>query len=156
MRIYYLPVFFGILLLLITLQPVNIQAQANTNTEANFGIGIMFGEPTGVSIKNWFSERTAIDVGAAWSLSDRNEAIHLHSNLLLHNWFKENLAFYYGVGARVIFADDPEAGVRIPFGLNYVFPNASFDLFVEAAPILNLTPSTGFAGNGAFGLRFYF
>lgn len=144
----------------ITLKPSSVAAQADTGNGGNFGIGAMFGEPTGLSVKVWNSDRSALNIGAAWSLSGRNEAIHLHADYLFHSWFSDvnrgQLAFYYGIGGRVIFADDPNAGVRIPLGLNYVFENIPFDMFVEAVPILDLTPDTEFAGNGAFGIRYYF
>lgn len=136
------------------------QAQANTGNGGNFGIGVMLGEPTGISVKSWNNELSAFDIGAAWSLSGRNEAIHLHADYLFHSWFNDvdtgMLAFYYGIGGRIIFSDDATAGIRIPLGLNYVFENAPFDLFVEAVPILDLTPDTEFAGNGAVGIRYYF
>lgn len=142
------------------IQMESASAQANTGNGGNFGIGVMFGEPTGISIKNWTGESTAFDLGAAWSLSGRNEAIHMHADFLFHSWFSDidrgKLAFYYGIGGRVIFADDPTAGVRIPLGLNYVFETIPFDLFVEAVPIFDIAPDTEFAGNGAFGIRYYF
>lgn len=135
-----------------------VQAQANDDGSGNFGIGLMFGEPSGVTVKSWFGRRSAFDIGTAWSLSGRNEAVHLHTDYLHHNWFNdtENLAFYYGIGGRVIFSNDATAGVRVPIGLNYVFDSAPFDLFVEAVPIVDLSPDIEFAGNGAVGIRYYF
>ncbi|WP_233505466.1 hypothetical protein [Rhodohalobacter sp. SW132] len=151
---------FTLAFMLTFLQLNSAHAQADTGNGGNVGIGIMFGEPTGLSVKAWTSSRTALNIGAAWSLSGRNEAIHLHADYLFHSWFGDvnrgQLGFYYGIGARAIFAGDPTAGVRIPLGLNYVFENSPFDLFVEAVPILDLTPDTEFAGNGAFGIRYYF
>lgn len=136
----------------------SVIAQANNDGSHNFGLGLMLGEPSGVSVKSWFGERSAFDIGAAWSLSGRNEAVHLHTDYLFHNWFDDadNLAFYYGIGGRVIFSGDGIAGVRVPLGLNYVFENAPFDLFVEAVPIIDVSPDVEFAGNGAFGIRYYF
>lgn len=135
-------------------------AQADSGTGGNFGIGIMVGEPTGVSIKSWNSDVSAFDIGAAWSLSGREEAIHLHADHLWHTWFRDidagRLAFYYGVGGRIIFSSDATAGVRFPLGLNYVFRNVPLDIFVEAVPIFDFTPDTEFAGNGAVGIRYYF
>ncbi|MEX0609465.1 MAG: hypothetical protein WD016_13400 [Balneolaceae bacterium] len=143
----------------ISFTPQTAAAQANGDG-GNFGVGAMLGEPTGVSIKSWNNNRSAFALGAAWSLSRANEAVHLHADYLLHTWFngveRGELAFYYGLGARIIFSDNAQAGVRIPFGLNYVFDEAPLDLFVEAVPILNLTPDTDFAGNGALGIRYYF
>lgn len=142
------------------LQTETVNAQAATGNGGNFGVGFMVGEPTGVSVKNWNNEYTAVVIGAAWSLSGRNEALHLHANYLVHSWFEEvearGLNFYYGLGVRVIFEDDPKFGARIPLGLNYVFQNVPFDMFVEAVPILDVSPEVEFAGNGAFGIRYYF
>lgn len=136
------------------------QAQADTGNGGNVGIGIMFGEPTGLSVKAWTGSSSALNIGAAWSLSGRNEAVHMHVDYLFHTWFGDvnrgQLGFYYGIGGRAIFAGDPTAGIRVPLGLNYVFENSPFDLFVEAVPILDLSPETKFAGNGAFGIRYYF
>lgn len=144
----------------ICMSPQIAKSQANPDNSRNFGIGVMLGEPTGISIKSWSGDRSAFDVGAAWSLSDRDEAIHLHADYLLHSWFDDieqgRLAFYYGLGGRIIFSDDANAGIRVPLGLNYVFETAPFDIFVEAVPILDLTPDTEFAGNGAVGIRYYF
>ena len=123
-----------------------------------FGVGVMIGEPTGVSVKKYFDERGAFDIGAAWSLADQNEALHLHTNLLFQDNITKNpnLFFYHGVGARVLFANNAKVGIRAPLGLTYIFPNIPFDFFVEIAPILDLTPDVAFAGNGGFGFRYYF
>lgn len=134
-------------------------AQVNGNG-GNLGIGAMLGEPTGISMKIWKSSRNAFDVGVAWSFGD-NDALHLHGDYLLHNWFSDidqgALAFYYGIGGRLALSDpDAELGIRIPFGLNYIIPDSQIDVFIEAVPILNLAPDTDFDGNGAVGIRYYF
>jgi len=142
----------------LTMLPASTSAQANVDGTRNLGLGLMLGEPTGVSVKSWLGTKSAFDIGAAWSLSGRNEALHLHADYLYHRWFKnrEALAFYYGMGGRVIFSDNAVAGVRVPFGLTYVLNGIPFDLFVEAAPIIDISPEVEFAGNGAFGVRYYF
>ncbi len=151
----FIIVFIG----LAYMMPANVQAQANGNG-GNLGFGVILGEPTGLSIKSWNNERSAFDVGAAWSFSGSNDALHLQADYLLHNWFNNieggPLAFYYGIGARALLGDHSTIGVRIPIGLNYVIPNSKLDLFLEAAPILDLAPDTDFAGNGGLGIRYYF
>lgn len=131
----------------------NASAQGSTG---DFGIGLMLGEPSGVSVKSWLGSTTAFDVGAAWSLGER-EALHMHADFLGHSWFKKNeqLAFYYGIGGRIIFDEDAHAGIRAPLGLTYVFESIPFDLFIEAVPILDVTPEVELAGNGAVGIRYY-
>jgi hypothetical protein len=148
--------FPGILIALLTFI---LSATALAQTERpSFGIGVMIGEPTGVSIKKYLSTRGAFDIGAAWSLADQNEALHLHTNLLFQDNITKNpnLFFYHGVGVRALFASDAKLGIRAPLGLTYLFPNIPFDLFVEIAPILDLTPEIQLAGNGGFGFRYYF
>ncbi|WP_255233300.1 hypothetical protein [Aliifodinibius salipaludis] len=135
------------------------KAQANPDSENNFGLGLILGEPTGLSIKSWNGDQSAFSIGAAWSLSE-DEALHLHADFQLHSWFENiergRLAFYYGIGGRVIFTDDAKIGVRVPLGLNYIFDTLPFDLFVEATPILDFTPNLELAGNGGVGIRYYF
>ncbi|MEX0780563.1 MAG: hypothetical protein WD491_10155 [Balneolales bacterium] len=155
LKIFVLAIFVG---LLIGFIPNFAKAQESAVINRDFGIGLMLGEPSGVTVKSWNSIRSAFDIGAAWSLSGRNESVHLHSDYLLHNWFPDTqgLGFYYGVGGRVIFSGDATAGVRVPIGLTYIFQNAPLDAFVEAVPIFDVTPNTEFAGNGAVGIRYYF
>lgn len=144
--------------IIISLTPHLAEAQINNHKKNGLGLGLILGEPTGASVKYWVSDNAAFDVGAAWSLADRNEALHMHTDILWHSWFRDtkNLAFYYGVGGRVIFADDAEAGIRLPLGLTYVFDSIPIDVFLEAAPILDLVPDTNLAGNGGVGIRYYF
>ena len=33
---------------------------------SGFGIGVIIGEPTGISLKHWMSQTTALDAGVAW------------------------------------------------------------------------------------------
>jgi len=145
-------------LILIFMLPADAQAQLRQQVTKNFGIGAMFGEPTGVTVKVWSGNNVAFDVGGAWSLASSDQDLHLHASMLFHSWFNDrpNVAFYYGIGGRILFADDSKIGVRIPFGLTYVMGRLPLDLFVEVAPILDLVPDTGFAGNGAVGARIYF
>lgn len=123
-------------------------------------IGIIIGDPTGVSFKSWTSSRTAFDVGAAWSL-ENTDAISIHSDYLWHNYLdvnQGNFAFYYGIGARALFIEnaDSRIGARVPLGFNYLFDDAPLDIFVEIAPILDLTPDTDFNGDGGIGIRYNF
>ncbi|MFD2531430.1 hypothetical protein [Gracilimonas halophila] len=153
---------FSVLLIItgfLIYSPNEAKAQANGNG-GNLGIGVMLGEPTGISIKAWNNNRNAFAFGAAWSFG-RNDAIHLHGDYLLHSWIdgveEGDLAFYYGIGGRLALSDpDARIGVRVPLGLNYIIPNSQLDLFVEAVPILNLAPDTDFDGNGSLGIRYYF
>ena len=52
--------------------------------------------------------------------------------------------------------DDTKVGIRIPLGVDYIFAESPFDVFVEIAPILNLVPETEFDWSGGVGARFWF
>ena len=126
------------------------------------GLGVIVGEPTGLSVKFWQSRTTAIDLAAAWSFAD-NSAFHLHGDFLVHKFGairvdKGQLPFYFGIGARVKFDEnDTLVGIRIPVGLDYMFGSGTpLDIFVEIVPILDLAPSTEASLNGSLGIRYWF
>ncbi|MFH5831401.1 hypothetical protein ACG2F4_00830 [Halalkalibaculum sp. DA3122] len=131
------------------------------NQDGKLGVGLMVGEPTGISLKYWQSQQNAIDGGLAWSLG-QYDAVHLHADYLWHNYsvFDEveegQLPLFYGIGGRLIFTEnDAVLGVRVPVGINYLFEESPVGLFLELAPTINLAPSTDFDIGGALGVRIY-
>ena len=134
-----------------------------------FGVGIIAGNPTGVTVKKWLHDGHAIDGAAAWSFDDY-DAFQLHADYLWHHpvpCFSEHvhgwLPFYYGVGGRIGFYEgnwrhhgETRAGVRIPLGVTYVCENAPLDAFVEVVPTLDVAPRTALRLGAAAGVRFYF
>lgn len=128
--------------------------------ESGFGLGVILGEPTGISGKLWIEDSKAIDGAVAWSF-EKESAVHVHADLLFHsrNIVKvemSKLLFYYGMGGRIKFEDDSEVGVRVPLGINYLSSGAPLDVFLEIVPLLDLAPSTDFSLNGAIGVRYFF
>jgi hypothetical protein len=134
--------------------------------DRGLGLGIIAGEPTGISLKNWQSRSTAIDGALAWSFVG-NDYFQFHGNYLSHNFSlleveKGQLPFYYGIGGRIKFVngddkdDKTRLGVRIPLGLAYLFEKVTLDIFVEAVPVLDLVPETNFDLNAALGIRYFF
>lgn len=128
--------------------------------DSGFGLGVILGEPTGISGKLWVDNKRAIDGAVAWSF-DKKSAMHLHADLLFHssNIIKvemSKLLVYYGIGGRVKFENKSKVGVRVPLGLNYLSSGAPLDVFLEIVPILDLAPSTDFSLNAAIGVRYFF
>lgn len=129
-----------------------------------FGLGIILGEPTGLSAKIWTSDHTAVDAALAWSYW-LYPAVHFHVDGLWHtnsliepdNGF---LPLYIGVGGRVKLASGSNLlrlGLRVPFGAEYVFARAPVGLFLELVPIFDVAPvPAGFSWNSAVGIRYYF
>jgi hypothetical protein len=124
---------------------------------SNTELGIILGEPTGISLKAWQSDDTAFDAGFAWSFGD-NGSLHLHADYLWHKWLDVetgSLALYYGLGARLQVADDPRFGARVPVGLQHNIPDTRLATFFEVAPLLDLVPETSFDVNGGLGIRIF-
>jgi hypothetical protein len=120
-------------------------------------LGIILGEPTGISAKFWQSGTTAVDAAAAWSFG-KEESLHLHASYLKHKPLEAetgSLYLYYGLGARALFADDPRFGARIPVGLQYNIEASRLSLFFEVAPTFDLIPATDFGVNGGIGIRYF-
>lgn len=135
--------------------PAALKAQ-----DSGFGLGVILGEPTGVSLKSWVGSRAAFDVAVAWSFEGEG-AIHVHADYLFHNFRlfnieKGDLVFYYGIGGRIKTVDKTQVGIRIPLGLSYLFEKEPLEIFFELGPIMNLTPKTLFRMTTGVGVRYYF
>ena len=142
-------------LLGLILLPITIKAQ-----DSGIGLGIILGEPTGVSLKSWVGRREALDVAVAWSFEGEG-AIHIHADYLFHNFRlfhieKGVLVLYYGIGARIKTVHKTQVGVRIPLGLSYLFEKDPIEIFFELGPIMNITPKTLFRMTTGVGVRYYF
>lgn len=144
-----------VLVSLIALFSLSVFAQ-----DKGFGLGVIFGEPTGLSAKLWTSERTALDAAVAWSFSGVGW-LHIQADFLMHNYdlisvAKGKLPLYYGGGAYLAFSSDLGLGARVPLGLAYQFEDAPVDIFAELAPGLALLPDIGFYIGGGIGVRYFF
>jgi hypothetical protein len=144
-----------------------------TQAKEGLGVGIILGEPTGLTLKKWIDDRYAIDAAAAWSFSE-NDSFQLHADYLAHNFSflkpvnikKGRLPVYFGIGGRVKLKkeneskgrndDDTLVGIRVPLGISYLFSDAPVDIFGEIVPLLDIVPDTEFDLNAAIGARFYF
>jgi hypothetical protein len=147
-------------------------AMASAAGMEGLGVGIIVGEPTGLSLKKWIRPRHAIDAAAAWSFSE-NDSFQFHADYLIHHFGitdirpdEGRVPFYLGVGGRVKLKErnegrgrndhDTLVGLRIPFGVAWLFAKAPVELFAEIVPILDVVPDTNFDINGAIGARYYF
>lgn len=132
-------------------------------TNAQFsgpGLGVIIGEPTGISFKQWTGDKTAIDAAAAWSIAD-NGYFSLHADFLMHNFDiidveSGKLPLYLGVGGYVVLANEIGLGARVPLGINYLFQDVPLDVFLEVVPVLTLVQTTGFNVDAAIDIRYFF
>lgn len=126
----------------------------------DIGLGIILGEPTGLSAKLWTGKTRAFDAGAAWSFVSGG-FFQVHGDLLFHNFdlfkaYTGKWALYYGFGGRVKFADQTIVSVRVPIGISYQFEKTAIELFFEVVPMLDLLPATEVGISGGAGFRYFF
>lgn len=139
----------------------SIDRPASDYLENRFGAGLLVGEPTGVSLKYWLNADFAIDGGIGASFH-RHDGLQLHSDILWHKFDliscpNGRIAPYIGAGLRGKFEDGDDAfGFRFPIGISYILDNRPIDIFVEFAPIIDVTPSSRGSFNLATGARFWF
>jgi len=151
-------IFAGMTALLVTTAMGTASAQ-----EKNVGLGFIIGEPTGIDVKFNLNKVHALEFALAWSLSDEND-LHIQGDYLWHKYDvidlnnSDEMPLFFGIGGRIILREHPDdvVGVRFPVGLDYIFANYPFDIFVEIVPILDLAPDTDFDLEGAIGARFWF
>jgi len=137
-----------------------VASSAATGQDRGFGIGVILGEPTGVSGKGWLSSRSAFDAGLAWSFRG-NGYIHAHMDYLWHFAdavnTEQQILPYLGVGGRVVGRNGSSiAGVRMVGGFAWLPEGTPLDVFLEIAPVLDLAPATEMSVNGGLGMRFFF
>lgn len=160
---------FFLLLVLCVVAPVEAQ-------DRRFGLGVVVGEPTGISAKYWTSNSEALSFGVGWYARHAawirrfdgyyyyytGTRFHIHADYLWHDFdairSAERFPLYYGVGARLETGgmESPAAGVRGVFGIAWMPRSTPLDVFVEIAPTILLAPSPGVGIGAGLGVRYFF
>lgn len=147
--------------------------QGSVAQERSFGLGLVIGEPAGISAKLWTSNYTAIDFGIGWSVGgDRfgrydnyyngNSRVHVHMDYVWHSFStihsSERYPLYYGLGARINDGDgsDASAAIRGVIGVAWLPRETSIDIFIELVPMYQITTSNGFGLDAGVGIRYFF
>ena len=150
-----------------------LTTQDTSAQDRPFGLGIIIGEPTGLSAKLWTSADNAFDFGLGWSVGgDRisrfngtyggGSRVHFHMDYLWHSFHaihsSERFPLYYGIGGRFNSGGgyNSSVAVRGVLGIAWLPRETPIDVFLEVAPSLQLTPSSGFGIDAGLGARYYF
>ncbi|MGZ3745098.1 MAG: hypothetical protein ACXWRA_15000 [Pseudobdellovibrionaceae bacterium] len=147
--------FFGIFFML----PVAPAAE-------NFGLGVILGDPSGLSAKAKLNEAHSLDAALAYS-SGLHNGLQLHMDYLwdrARSWGTTQgpLDMYYGLGGRLISYNDRHdnsqiaLGPRGSLGLSFNIHNPNLELFGELALILDLVPSVDADLDAGIGVRIRF
>ncbi len=156
---------------LVSLFLVNVAPAQTTGV----GIGLIAGEPTGISAKFWTSNQNALDFGMGWSNSGSwmrfgngyayyydQSRFDFHADYLWHNFHairsKENFPLYYGLGFTLESGNTiPTAfGLRGVGGIEWIPRSVPLDIFFELAPVFYAAPSSELTFEAGIGARFFF
>ena len=140
--------------------------------DRGFGLGIILGEPTGLSAKLWTSQENAFDFGLGFSVGgDRisykgdyngGSRVHFHMDYLWHSFHAvnstERFPLYYGIGGQFNSGAgyDASIGIRGVIGFAWLPRSTPIDIFVELVPVLQLTSSVGLGIDAGVGIRYFF
>jgi len=145
----------------------------------NFGLGVVIGDPTGLSAKLWTSRTNALDFGLGfWGYGPHNRCFNdgtcpgygyrggtfnmdylWQSNIVRR---QVQLDWHVGVGGRAVWdnscpGDCLALAARVPIGLDLTFSRPEFlEVFFEIAPAFYFVPGFGPDVEGGLGVRFYF
>lgn len=137
--------------------------------KGTIGIGLIFGEPTGIAAKLYLSDDRAIQgaVGSAFI----GGGLQLHGDYVFHPVVVQArdsvvVPLYFGPGARLInYTNGREdssfaLGARLVGGLLFDFTHVPLDAFIEAALVLEYEFRDGEGAalrfNAGAGARYYF
>lgn len=133
---------------------------------ADAALGVVIGDPTGVSGRLGLDSQHSLEGALAYS-SSHYEGLHVHATYL---WDRARsfatsqgpLELYYGLGARLIsinkgkYDGDTALGVRSPLGLLYNFHNPNVEVFGELSLALDVVPKTDVDLDVGIGVRIRF
>ncbi len=132
----------------------------------NYALGVILGDPSGLSGKMKYDNSHSIDGALAYS-TGRHSGMQFHSDYLwdrARSWETTQgpLNMYYGLGGRLIsYNDDHDnakisLGARGSLGLDFNINNPNIELFGELALILDVAPSMAADLDAGIGARIRF
>jgi hypothetical protein len=151
-------------------EPTSAVAAGNFDRNAEgFGLGIVLGLPTGVSLAYRPGGRVWYDGALGWSFDHGTSTVQGDVLLTLADLRTDDIPdvdfpVYLGVGPRLRLGDSPyvrgrdfaELGIRVPIGMAFIHDRVPLEAFVELAPGIDVYPTTQAIFDAAIGGRYYF
>lgn len=140
----------------------------------DFGFGIVLGEPLGATVKLWTAPDQALvgSIGGSYFGSPRIGSDYIwhfdafHSSIVkmyagpgLAIGFGDGVYYgYYKKHGDYFFVREPGTtgiAMRVVVGINVIPRRTPIELFLEAGPLIGISPSFGGAFDLGLGIRFY-
>lgn len=143
----------------ITLLLVFLPTQSQARLGGDLGLGFVAGSPSGLSGKIWLNQTNALD--CALGINVFENWLSLNADYLWHDFSliqipRGQLPLFYGMGIWAAVANHGAIGVRGVVGLEYLFPTAPLDAFIEICPGISVLPGTSLSAGGGVGMRYFF
>ncbi len=130
---------------------------AQARPQSDFGLGIILGRPSGVTMEFGLAANQSIDLAIGID-TFRGDHFYVHGNYLFYLspviQGQADLSPYLGAG--IFFSGGPRGGIRAPFGFSLDFQAAPLKLFIEVAPHLRLVDEVDLDFGVAGGFRYFF
>lgn len=152
-----------IIVLMIMASPVMASAAQNSGP---FGLGLILGDPTGITAKYWLGNQNAIDGSIGFHDLSIQADYLWHFNNIFPKVREGAFLAYTGIGFKIEDKDhhhdgnhddnDLSAGIRVPLGVAFELGQHPLEFFIELAPTLEFTPDTDMNLDGSIGARYFF
>ena len=130
--------------------------------DSGFGLGIVLGDPSGLSFKGYVGPTMAIDGAVGYGVINDGH-LSAYVDFLwewqMTSWERADLALYVGVGPKIgqfFHHDELRVGARAPVGVSFQFSRVPLDFFVEVAAGLWFIDHVDFDLDAGLGLRYWF
>lgn len=121
------------------------------------GVGIIIGNPTGVTGKYWFSPSRAMDAGVGIGGDVTLYGDYLWQSLeILPQPARGKLPVYLGLGLQIGEGSSNETGLRAVAGAAYWYPDKPLEIFLELVPLLRFSSGDSASLGAGLGVRYYF
>lgn len=132
----------------------------------NFGLGVILGDPSGLSAKMKLDGSHSLDGALAYS-TGKHHGLQFHADYLwdrARSWGTTQgpLDMYYGLGGRLISYDNDKheskvsVGPRGSLGLSFNVNNPNIEIFGELALVLEVVPEMTADIDAGIGARIRF
>ena len=160
---------FGLIALSTCVISLSSQSHAHANPLPGgaIGLGLVLGDPAGLSLRTELNHHNALQLHVGFDLEkfDRTRVVVALDYLFyLSNMFKSTrphgrLSPYFGIGSALQLRElssELKLGVRVPLGLSFRLRAAPLEFFSEIALGIHVLPETATLIDGGIGARWYF
>ena len=134
-----------------------------------YGVGIILGNPIGLSFESNIvnNKKIASSLEFATNFNTAEKYFYFHTDYLMkyYEYIQKKdltgmLPIFYGFGIKYeTYAKNVTQnifGIRIVFGVEYIFNEIPFSIFSMLAPVIDISPEVSLYLSPSFGVRYFF